>query len=182
MSQFDQLKLQKEFEEIYDQHIERIYRFVYLKVNSKEIAEDLTADIFTRCWEVYRNGQKIDHISGFLYRLARNKISEFYRNNSNIQITNVTNNSENVTRMIQDNVAFLEKVNLDIEIENIKKALSCLQDEYQNLIIWRYLEELEIKEIAKIMEKSEEAVRMQLSRALSALREQLKTKPVLGRA
>lgn len=168
MTQTASLKLQKEFEKIYDQHIERIYRFVYLKVDSKETAEDLTADIFARCWQTYRNGEKIEHISGFLYRLARNAISEFYRNNANTQIIS----HENVT-IIQDNVTFLEKINLDTEIKQVKKALSRLPDEYQDLIIWRYLEELEIPEIAKIMEKSEEAVRMQLSRAMTALKDQV---------
>lgn len=173
------LKLQKEFEKIYDQHIERIYRFVHLKVNSKETAEDITADIFTRCWQAYSNGQKIEHISGFLYRLARNAVSEFYRNNSKTKI--ITNNNENAT-MIYDDVTFIEKINLDTEMEQVKKALANIQDEYQDLIIWRYLEELEISEIAKILEKSEQAVRMQLSRAMAALRSRLQVSQMLGQA
>jgi RNA polymerase sigma-70 factor (ECF subfamily) len=36
----------EQFGEIYDQYIEKIYRFVYLKVNSQEVAEDITSKCF----------------------------------------------------------------------------------------------------------------------------------------
>jgi len=38
--------LKKEFSKIYDKYINQIYRFVFLKVNSKEIAEDITSETF----------------------------------------------------------------------------------------------------------------------------------------
>ena len=46
--------LQEQFGLIYDQYIDKIYRFVYLKVNSEEHAEDITSKVFTRGWEAYK--------------------------------------------------------------------------------------------------------------------------------
>ena len=61
-----------------------------------------------------------------------------------------------------------------LDVERIKKALGGLNSDYQEIIIWRYLDELEIAEIAEIMEKKEGAVRTLLSRALADLREVLR--------
>ena len=46
--------ISEQFSQIYDQYIDKIYRFVYLKVNSQEIAEDITSKVFIRGWEKFR--------------------------------------------------------------------------------------------------------------------------------
>jgi RNA polymerase sigma-70 factor (ECF subfamily) len=51
--------------------------------------------------------------------------------------------------------------------------LTNLKDEYQDVIIYRYLDELSVPEIAKIMGKSEGTIRVLLHRALTALRKEL---------
>ena len=71
--------LKETFSQIYDQWIEKIFRFVFLKVNSEEVAQDLTSETFTRCWECFKNGDKIDNPSAFLYQIARNLVVDFYR-------------------------------------------------------------------------------------------------------
>ena len=56
----------EQFSQIYDQYIEKIYRFVYLKVNSQEIAEDLTSKVFLKGWEAYQNqGDKSKTLAPF---------------------------------------------------------------------------------------------------------------------
>jgi len=45
--------LRKQYSKIYDQYINKIYRFVFLKVSSKEVAEDLTTEVFVRGWDKY---------------------------------------------------------------------------------------------------------------------------------
>ena len=55
-------------------------------------------------------------------------------------------------------------------MNSVKLALRQLSPDYQEIIIWRYLDELETKEIAEILNKSEGAVRTLLSRALGELR------------
>jgi len=43
--------LKKEFSNIYDRYIEKVYRFVFLRVDSIETAEDLTSETFLRFWK-----------------------------------------------------------------------------------------------------------------------------------
>ena len=60
----------------------------------------------------------------------------------------------------------------------MRKAICFLRDEYQNLIIWRYVDELSIPEIAKITGKTEGNVRVGVHRAMEALKAQIPN-PVL---
>jgi len=62
---------------------------------------------------------------------------------------------------------------VSLDMSSVKQALRQLSPDYQEIIIWRYLDELETKEIAEILNKSEGAVRTLLSRALSDLRKAL---------
>ena len=72
-------KNKEKFGSIYDQYIEKIYRFVYLKVNSQEIAEDISSKVFLRGWESYQKNSEIKNIGAFLYQIARLFISQSSR-------------------------------------------------------------------------------------------------------
>ncbi|HPO68638.1 MAG TPA: sigma-70 family RNA polymerase sigma factor [Candidatus Pacearchaeota archaeon] len=158
--------LKKEFSKIYDKYINQIYRFVFLKVNSKEIAEDITSETFLKVWESYKNN-KIENVSAFLYQVARNLLTDYYRQKSRTQFlpldsVSIIDPSNNLKEESQDKS----------DIETIKSALFRLENEnYQNIIIWHYLNDLSIKEISKINNQSEGAVRVMLSRALKELKE-----------
>jgi RNA polymerase sigma-70 factor (ECF subfamily) len=163
-------KLKKEFSKIYDKYVEKIFRFVFLKVNSKETAEDLTSETFLRTWEVFKNGnQKIENVSAFLYQTARNLITDYYREKGKAQII-----SPDLGRPIADPRQNLEKqAILNSEMERIRKALSQLDEDYQNAIIWYYLDELPIQEVANLLDRTVPATRVLISRAIKALREKL---------
>ncbi|TSC53741.1 MAG: RNA polymerase sigma-70 factor, ECF subfamily [Microgenomates group bacterium LiPW_31] len=162
-------KKRKEFSKIYDKHIEKIYRFIFVKVSSQEIAQDLCSETFLRGWEAYRKtenpGSEIRNIQAFLYQIARNLITDHYREKGRTEFV-----SPEMVSIVDPNPGIEEKMALSSDIDNIRTALVSLGGEYQDVIIYRYLDELSISEIAKIMEKSEGAVRVALHRALKSLR------------
>ena len=51
--------------------------------------------------------------------------------------------------------------------------LAGLKEEYKEVVVWHYIEDVPIVEIAKMLNKSEGAVRVSLHRALNALREEI---------
>ena len=68
----------------------------------------------------------------------------------------------------------LEKKSIVLsDIEEVRTALIGLKEDYQNIIIWRYLNDLPISEISKIIDKPEGTVRVMLHRALKELRGRL---------
>lgn len=164
---------QKNFSKIYDQYISRIYRFVYLRVNSKDIAQDITSETFTRAWNKFRTDNpesKVKNWAGFLYQIARNLITDFYRERARVQIISASYASV----LTDPAIGLEEKAFLSSEVEQIRSALSQLGQEQQEVVIWRYLDNLSIKEIASILDKPEGTVRVIIHRALEALRKELK--------
>jgi len=155
----------KEFGKIYDQCINKIYRFIFLKVNSEEIAQDLCSETFLRGWESYKNNPKIENPSAFLYRIARNLVIDYYREKGRTNFV-----SPEIVPIADPSPGIEEKAALNSDLDQVKAVLADLKREYQDVIIYRYLDELSIPEIAKIMEKSEGTVRVTLHRALRALR------------
>ena len=155
----------KEFSKIYDKCIDKIYRFIFLKVNSQEIAQDLSSETFLRGWEAYKSNPKIDNPSAFLYRIARNLVTDYYRQKARTQFV-----SPEAVPIIDPNPGIEEKAVLNSDLNQIKAVLAGLKEDYQDVIIWRYLDDLSIAEVAKMLDKSEEATRVTLHRALKALR------------
>ena len=158
----------KEFGKIYDQYIEKIYRFVFFKVNSEEIAQDLCSETFLKGWQAYKKIPKIDNPSAFLYRIARNLVTDYYREKGRTNIVS----AENVP-IVDPRQNLEEKAALSSDLDQIKVVLANLKEDYQNIIIWHYLDDLSIPEIAKILEKSEQACRVQLHRALKSLKNEI---------
>jgi RNA polymerase sigma-70 factor (ECF subfamily) len=159
---------QEEFSLIYDKYIEPIFRFVYLKVDSKEAAQDLTSDTFLRFWNKFKeNEDKIDNPRAFLYKTARNLVVDYYRLKGRLSVVSLENSPE-----LDSGIDLNQKFFLDSEMEKIKRALSKIKDDYQDLIIWHYLDELSIKECSQLLNKTEGATRVMLSRALKSLKEE----------
>jgi RNA polymerase sigma-70 factor, ECF subfamily len=162
-------EIQDNFSKIYDQYVTKIYRFIYLKVSSQEVAEDLSSEVFMRTWEIYRSeSSKIENIQAYLYQVARNIVADHYRARK-VRIVSV----EETVDIVDSADSLQDQAVLSMEMDRIQKALTAIQDDYQDLIIWRYLDELSVPEIAEITGKSEGSIRVGVSRALEALRSKM---------
>lgn len=162
-------KKRDEFSLLYDEHVVKIYRFAYLKLGSPDTAEDITAEAFSRVWKDFQR-KDIRNIRAFLYGIARNLIADHYRRLSRVKTTSLELEEEMVD---ESQGSMRERVEIASDMEVVRKALSEIKDEYQDLVIWRYLDELSFPEIAEITGKTEENVRVSLHRAMQALRERL---------
>lgn len=159
--------LNEQFGAIYDQYIEKIYRFIYLKVNTEEVAQDITSKVFLRAWEAYSKPKnEIANIGAFLYKVAGNAVIDHYRERgrSNVVSSEIVPEAIDLGRDIQ------EKAILNADISVIKRAIQKLQKDHQDIIIWHYLEDMPIKNIAELMNKPEGTIRVMLHRGLKSLR------------
>ena len=166
-------KYHKKFSKIYDQCIDKIYRFIFLKVSSEEIAQDLCSETFVKAWQSYKSNPNIKNPSAFLYKIARNLVIDHYRQKGRNQFV-----SPEVVPIADPNPGIGEKAAINSDLEQVKAVLADLKEDYQNAIIWRYLDELSIPEMAGMMDKSEEAVRVTLHRALKSLKSEINKRQV----
>jgi len=170
------------FDEFYCLYADRMYQYIYYKVNSKEDAEDLTSVFFLKIWGLAQEG-KIDEaktIKPFLYTVARNIVIDHYRKLSQqktISLDLQAGREMDAEAATAKDFLADEKIDLPagadklFEIERIREKLFELKDEYREVIVLKYLDELEPKEIAAILGKSKGNVNVLAHRAVKALRE-----------
>jgi len=154
------------FGKIYDLYIDKIYRFIFFKVKSAEEAQDLTSEVFLKAWQYLSGpaGKTISNINAFLYKLARNSVIDFYRRQKN-------NVELNEAIEVEDkNMAVPEAVDIKNEWQNLMSSLNQLKDEYREVLLLRYTEELSVEEISKVIDKTNGATRVILHRAMIALK------------
>ncbi|MEA2088277.1 MAG: RNA polymerase sigma factor [Patescibacteria group bacterium] len=159
------------FGQLYDLYVERIYRFIYFKVSRASDAEDLSSEVFLRSWKYISDGAEVKNFKAFLYRISRNVIIDFYRKNYGKYTLNIEDEA------IVDNLRannLIEKIDINIQIKEVMKALDKLKEEYRESILLRFVEDYSISEIAEIMNRSNGAVRVLLHRAIESLKKKLR--------
>ena len=159
--------INEQFSSIYDEYIEKIYRFVYLKVNSEEIAQDITSKVFMKGWESFKNKTDIANIGAFLYQIARNAVIDHYREKARSKVVP----QDSVAELADLGTNLQDKAILNADIAIVKTAISKIKDDYQDIIIWHYLEDRPIADIAKTLDKPEGTVRVMLHRGLKDLKD-----------
>ncbi len=166
--------LNEQFSQIYDQYIDKIYRFVYLKVSSQEMAEDIVSKVFLRGFEAYKaqyqtpNTQHpIQNPGAFLYQIARNAVVDHYRDKGRSKVVSVDLGPE----IVDPGTNAQDKAILSADITNIRKAIQKLKKEHQDIIIWHYLEDMPITDIAELLGKPAGTVRVALHRGLKELKD-----------
>jgi RNA polymerase sigma-70 factor (ECF subfamily) len=154
----------------YDLYVSDIHRFVYFKIGNKEEANDLTSIIFLKTWEYIKNNSVLDSktLRALLYKIARTSIVDYYREK---QPLSSLDDEEHKIEVVDEKQDIVAESDLNSDMEMIRKKLPELKLEYRDVIIMRFINELELGEIAEITGKTKGNVRVLLFRALQALKE-----------
>jgi RNA polymerase sigma-70 factor (ECF subfamily) len=158
------------FGELYQSHLDAIYRYVYFRVGDTHDAEDLTEQVFLKAWEALP-GYRLrgNPFTSWIYRIAHNLVVDYHRRRKPVEPMLSTDQPERT----DEQLASLEQVIAAEEAETLSQAIRRLSDDQQQVIILRFVEGLKHAEVARIMGKSEGACRMIEHRALMALYELL---------
>lgn len=162
------------FGRLYDIHVKPIFRFIYFKVSSREEAEDLTSETFLKAWDYISrpgNENKIRNLKAFFYQIAGNLVVDFYRKKALLPLP--LSYAAETTDIPDKQISDIAKIEKDDEIKDLKEALRIIPENYCDIVIWYYLEDLKISEISRIIQKSEGATRVLIHRALKALKREL---------
>lgn len=169
-------KDRKAFIEAYDLYTDEIFRFVFFKVGSREEAEDITSSVFLKTWNHIQNNTVTDSktLRALIYKIARNTVIDYYRENSK---KNVLTEDEFIENDIEDERQdILKNAEVLSDMSIVEQGLSELKDEYREVIILRFVEELSISEIADVLKKTKGNVRILTFRALKALKDLISSK------
>lgn len=163
-------KQQKEFLSAFDDLAPKLYRFSLLRVNSKPLAEDLVSQAFLKTWEYVQKGQVVQSYPVFLYRVVRNLIADHWRSKASRTISIELVSAETFV----DHEQMPEEINNDIELKRIIKSLDKLPKDQREILHWRFVDGLSIKEIAELSGKKPNAVYVCIYRSVQKLKEVFK--------
>lgn len=157
------------FNAIYEHYFTKVYRFCLQRVLVKEIAEDITSLVFIRSVKSIKsfNTAKGIRFGSWLYKVAHNKIIDHFRKNK-LQTVSI---DEGIANNIQDENYNIENEVRITEIQTkIARVMLELKKDYQLVISLRFFSELEIGEIAGVLNKKTTVVSVKLHRALESFR------------
>ena len=155
------------FGQLYERHVQTIFRFIYARLDDRQDAEDLTEEVFLRVWQALPDyEEKGVPFLAFLFRIARNAVIDFYRSAGRIGYQEPI--EDTVIEDLHSDPGEAAMTNL--EHQELRRVLDNLRDEYRMVLVLRFLSELSPEETAQVMGRSIGAVRVLQHRALSALR------------
>jgi RNA polymerase sigma-70 factor, ECF subfamily len=159
------------FGALYDHYQPMIYRFAAVKVSRREEAEDITHQVFLSAWLNIKSYQHRGYpFSSWLYQIARNQIVDHYR---------AKREETSIDAIDPEIFAVPASAHFDLpmklEMESVRRGMSKLKADYQDIIILRFIEELSLKETATAMQKTEGAVKLMQHRAIKELKKILST-------
>ncbi len=166
------------FETLMRKYYARIFNFIYRFVGSREVAEDLTQEVFIKVHQAAPTYQPRAKFQTWVYTIAKNiSLNELRRKKfSGVSIDDSVPTQEGqVKRQVED----VDAPNPSKEIEK-KEAAQVVQEAVQSLpenqrmaVVLRRYEKLSYEDIAKTMDMSVSAVKSLLSRARESLRQSL---------
>lgn len=150
-----------------DDAYDKIYRYCYFKTGHRQSAEDITQQAFLNLFE-YEKKETIKNPLAFLYTVAGNLCMDEFRRRKR--------------ETLEENESFIWKEEGTAEREDeeeravlsmdVKNALKNLAKEEQELLLLRYVNEMPVQEIGKLLHLSRFAVRRRLLKALQNFRKE----------
>jgi len=156
----DQTELKADFLRTYDTYANDIYRFCAVKVTNRELAQDLTQEVFMRFWQTVRDGEKLRNERAYLYTLARNLIIDWYRKKKESSLDVLTD--QGIDFGNDDH----KKIEESAQMREVLEVINQLDDDAREALLLRYVEGFTPKEIAAMSGETANAVSVRINRAI----------------
>lgn len=161
------------FEELYDKNINDIYRFIYFKIGKKDEASDLSSLVFLKTWEHIQKNKISDNqtLRALVYKIARNVVVDYYRNRRPESLS--LDDENNRIEVVDEEYNLETEIGVKGEYEKLMVKIMELKNEYREILIMRFVNDLSLEEIADITGKKKINIRVLLHRATKALKEMI---------
>jgi len=159
---------QEAFAQLYEEYFDKIYRYVALKIGDKMEAEDITQQVFLNAIKSVSSFKwRGIPVSAWLFRIAHNQVVDYLRRKAKRAAVPL---KEYLVTAGDDPQSIAER---KLDIEKLVSATRNLTLAQQEVISLRFAGELPVAQVAKIMGKSEGAVKALQHSAIVALRKLL---------
>lgn len=147
-----------------------VLQLAYSYVNNKALAEDLTQDIFIKCYKSLHTFTGKSTFKTWLWRIAINHCKDFLKSwyNKNVVISEEESTScSSLKEQVEQEIIQKD------EDQRLAEAVMSLPIKYREVIHLFYFEELAIKEISAVLEVKENTIKTRLKKAKELLKKRL---------
>jgi RNA polymerase sigma factor (sigma-70 family) len=151
---------------LFERYNKRIFNFLARMTMDRELAEDLTQNVFLRIIKYrtsYREGNKFQ---SWIYQVARNVFSDHYQAHKN-KFSDFVD-----VEKISDHMADREESEEQDEKEKLlHRSLAKLNEEQRELLVLTRFQQMKYEEVAAIMDTTVANIKVKVHRAILKLRE-----------
>jgi RNA polymerase sigma-70 factor (ECF subfamily) len=164
ISQNMEKSIEEQFLQVYEKHSDAIFRYCYFRLYNREKAKDIAQDAFMKAWVYLQEGNTIDNLRAFIYRVANNLIIDYVRKKKESSLEMLEESGFNPS------VDGKQKEEQRIDGLFVQETLNLLEEEYRDVVYMRYIEELAPREIAQILDESVNVISVRIHRGLKKLK------------
>jgi RNA polymerase sigma-70 factor (ECF subfamily) len=164
----------EDFDRVVGQYRARVLRFLLASLGDRDLAESLTQDCF---WNAYKSRDSFRgecSVDTWLIRIAVNLVRsqlrtrryQFWKKAERV-------NSAQIERWADQRISPEDRASVNEQVQAIWEATSFLSERQRTIFLLRFLEDLDIHEIAKTTGLTDSSVNVHLSRAVRRIRKSL---------
>jgi RNA polymerase sigma-70 factor, ECF subfamily len=167
----DKAKLDAEFTELYRAHLRDVYSYAYYRVGNHHDAEDLTEQTFL---QAYRHFDRALRESGgrplrpWLIRIVHNLAANYFRDRSRRPQTNLDDAGPLSDRRGTDDLVEGRQ-----ELRDVLAGVADLPEDRKSALIMRFALDMDNREIARALGRTEGATKVLIHRAIKQLEDGL---------
>lgn len=157
----------KDFEIFYNKHIDKVYRFVFFRVNrDTDLAQDLVSEIFLKAVEHFKDYDKNISTSAWIMTIARNHLANYWRDKKPVGFFPETEEELSEGFWLDSALALFKKDQSKQELANVLEGLNF---EDKEIVTFHYLLGYSYAEIGEMKNMTETAVKVAAHRAIKKL-------------
>jgi RNA polymerase sigma-70 factor (ECF subfamily) len=164
-------RLDRDFTELYRTHLRDVYSYAYYRIGNHHDAEDLTEQTFLQAWRHFERAQRESHgrpLRPWLIRIAHNLAANYYRDRSRKPQTNL-DDAAPISALHPTE----EVVEGRAEVQEVLAGVANLPDDRREALIMRFALDMDNREIARALGRSEGATKVLIHRAIRQLEQKL---------
>ena len=146
------------FENYLNENIDNAYRFAYTYTKSKEDAEDVVSESVIKALKALHRLRNTESLKPWFYKII-----------ANTALSHIKKNQKLIPSEPETFEAAGGKTD-DYSVLNFESLIKSLDIKYRSIIVMRFLEDMSLKEIAKVLDTNENTVKTRLYTALKMLR------------
>ena len=159
----------KQFLDLYGKHSDELFRYCFFKTGSRDQSLEIVQEVFMKTWIGMEKGTVMDNPKAFLYAATRNAVTDWYRKKKPLSLDGLQEIGFDAPA---EEVSYSDK----FDVEKILEKTNDLEEMYREIIILRFVNDLSVKEIAKLLNERENNISVRIHRAIDKLKKQYNNK------